>query len=152
MKTWTWLRKGKFKREIESLLIAAQNNAIRTNHFKTRIDNTQQNSKCRLCVDRDETINHISECRKLAKNNIRLDMTGSARWSTRRNWKKFKFDHTNKCYMHNQAPVLENNTHRLLWDFDIHMGHRISARTPDLIKINKKENLKNCRLCCTGWP
>ena len=31
-KTWTWLRKGNFKRETESLLIAAQDNAVRTNH------------------------------------------------------------------------------------------------------------------------
>ena len=37
-KTWTWLRKGNFKRETESLLRAAQNNAIRTNHIKARID------------------------------------------------------------------------------------------------------------------
>ena len=37
-KTWTWLRKGNLKRETESLLIAAQNNAIRTNHSKARID------------------------------------------------------------------------------------------------------------------
>ena len=44
-KTLTWLRKWNFKREIESLLIAAQNNAIRTNHIKARIYNTQQNSK-----------------------------------------------------------------------------------------------------------
>ena len=36
-KTWTWLRKGNFKRETESLIIAAQNNAIRTNHIKARI-------------------------------------------------------------------------------------------------------------------
>ena len=29
---------------------------------------TQQNSKCRLCGDRDETINHIiSECSKWAQ-------------------------------------------------------------------------------------
>ena len=48
-KSWTWLRKGNFKRETESLLIATQNNAIRTNQIKTRIDKTQQNSKCRLC-------------------------------------------------------------------------------------------------------
>ena len=33
-KTWTRLRKGNFKRETESLLITAQNNAIRTNHIK----------------------------------------------------------------------------------------------------------------------
>ena len=40
-KTWTWLRKGNFKRETESLLIAAQNNAIRTNLIKAIIDETQ---------------------------------------------------------------------------------------------------------------
>ena len=33
-KTWTWLRKGNFQREIESLLMAAQNSAIRTNRIK----------------------------------------------------------------------------------------------------------------------
>ena len=67
-KTWTWLRKGNLKRETESLLIAAQENAIRTNHIKARIDKSQQNSKWRLCAERDETINHIiSECSKLAQ-------------------------------------------------------------------------------------
>ena len=33
-----WLIKGNIKRETDSRLIAAQNNAIRTNHIKTRID------------------------------------------------------------------------------------------------------------------
>ena len=67
-KSWIWLRKGNFKRETESLLMAAQNSTIRTNHIKARIDKTQQNSKCRLCGDRDETINHIiNECSKLAQ-------------------------------------------------------------------------------------
>ena len=40
-KTWTWLRKRNLKRETESFVIAAQYNAIRTNHIKTRIDKTQ---------------------------------------------------------------------------------------------------------------
>ena len=44
--------------------------------------------------------------------------------------------------MHNPAPVLENNTHKLLWDFDIHTDHLISARRPDLIIINKKKKKK----------
>ena len=67
-KTSTWLRKGNFKRETEFLLIATQSNAIRTNHIKARIDKTQQNSKCRLCGDSDETINNIiSKCSKLAQ-------------------------------------------------------------------------------------
>ena len=88
-KTWTWLRKGIFKRETESLLMAAQNNAIRTNHIKARIDKTQQNIKCRLCGDRDETINHIiSERSKLAQEyKARHDWVGKViHWEM---WKKF---------------------------------------------------------------
>ena len=64
-KSWTWLRKGNLLRETESLLIAAQNNAIRTQYIKAEIDESQQNSKCRFCGDWDETINHICECSKL---------------------------------------------------------------------------------------
>ena len=62
------LRKGNLKRETEFLLIATQNNAMRTNQIKARTDKTPQNRKCRLCGDRNETINHmISECSILAQ-------------------------------------------------------------------------------------
>ena len=44
-KTGTWPRKGNLTRETESLLIAAQNKAIRIIHIKARIDQTQQNTK-----------------------------------------------------------------------------------------------------------
>ena len=153
-KSWAWLRKGNFKRETEYPQRAAQNNAERTNHIKARIDKTQQNSKCRQCGDRDETINHIiSECSKLAQKEYKTwhDWVGKViHWEM---CKKFKFDHTNKWYMHNPAPVLENDTHKLLWDFAIQTDHRISAWRPDLIIINKKkENLQKCHLCCPSWP
>ena len=43
--------------------------------------------------------------------------------------------------MHNPAPVLENDAHKLLWDSDIQTDHLISTGRPDLIIINnKKEN------------
>ena len=67
-KTRTWLRKGKFKRETESLLIAAQNNPIKIKCVKAKVDKTQENSKCKLCSDRDEMITHIiSKCSKLSQ-------------------------------------------------------------------------------------
>ena len=47
-------------------------------------------------------------------------------------------DNANKWYMYNPAPVLENDTHKLLWDLDIQTDHLISARRPNLIIINKK--------------
>ena len=68
---------------------------------------TQQNSKYRLCGDREETINHIiSECSKLAQKE----------YKTRHDWegkvihgelcKKLKFDHMNKWYIQNPISVL----------------------------------------------
>ena len=69
--------KGKFKNETESFLIAAQNNAIRTNYIKEKTDNTQKNSKCKLYVDRYKRVNYIiSKCNVIAGNDLKLDMTG----------------------------------------------------------------------------
>ena len=110
-KTWTWLKKENFKRETESQLIAAQNNAIRTNQIKARIHKTQQNSKCKLCGDRDETLNHIiSECSKLAQKEYKTRYDWGCKvihWELN---KKFKFDLANKWYMYNPTAVLENDT------------------------------------------
>ena len=80
----------------------------------------QQNSKSRLCSDRDETINHIiSECSKLAQKEYktRHDWVGKViHWEL---CKKLKFDYTDNWYMYNLVSLLENDTHKLLWDFDI---------------------------------
>ena len=54
--------------------------------------------------------------------------------------KKFKVDHTNKWYMHNPESVLENETYKLLWDFEIQTNHLISARQPDPVIVNKKRS------------
>ena len=43
--------------------------------------------------------------------------------------------------MHNPAPVLENDSHKLRWDFSIQTDHLITARRPDLIIINKKKRI-----------
>ena len=50
----------------------------------------------------------------------------------------------NKWYMHDSAPVFENDTHKLLWDLDIQMDHLISARRLDWMIINKKK--RTCKI------
>ena len=126
--------------------MATQNSAIRTNHIKAKIDKTQQNSKCRLCGDGDKTINHIiSKSSKLAQKEykVRHDWVGKViHWEM---CKKFKFDHANKWYMHNPALVPENDTHELLWDFDIQTDHLISVKRQDLINKKKKKK-KICKI------
>ena len=46
--------------------------------------------------------------------------------------------------MHNRTSVLENETYKLLWDFDKQTDHLISTRRLDLIIINKKK--RTCRI------
>ena len=92
----------------------------------------------------------IIECSKLAQKEYkaRHDWVGKViHWEM---CKKFKFNHTNKFYMHNPAPVLENDTHKLLWDFNIQTDHLIPARTPDLIIINKKKRI--CKIVDYAVP
>ena len=48
--------------------------------------------------------------------------------------------------MHNQESILENEMHKILWDFEVKTNHPISARRPHLIIINKKDNLPSCGL------
>ena len=52
--------------------------------------------------------------------------------------------------MHNPAPVLENDSHKLLWDFNRQTDHLISARRPDLIIINKKK--RTCKIVDFAVP
>ena len=66
--TFLWLSKADLKAETESEIVAAQDQAIQKKYYATKILNTETDSKCRLCQQFDETIDHIiSACPILAK-------------------------------------------------------------------------------------
>ena len=56
------------KRETESHIVAAQNQSIKTNLVKAKIDKSQEVSLCKVRRNVDESIDHIvSGCSKLAQ-------------------------------------------------------------------------------------
>ena len=66
--TFIWLSKGDLKAETESGIVAAQDQALQTNYFSTKILDTETDNKCRLCQQFNETTDHIiSACPILAK-------------------------------------------------------------------------------------
>jgi len=66
--TFLWLSKGNLKAETESETVAAQDQSIQTKYYATKILNTETDSKCRICQQFDETMDHIiSACPILAK-------------------------------------------------------------------------------------
>ena len=89
------------KRETESLIGAAQNQSIRANLVKARIDKSQGGSLCRVCRKVYENIDHIiSGCSKLAQTEFkrRRDSLGKIEhWKTVR---KCNFEAGDKWYKH----------------------------------------------------
>jgi lipopolysaccharide export LptBFGC system permease protein LptF len=66
--TFLWLSKGDLMAETESEIVAAQDQALQTKYHATKILQTETGSKCRLCHQFEETVNHImSACPVLAK-------------------------------------------------------------------------------------
>ena len=57
--SYRWLKSGDIKGETESTIVAAQDQAISTNYFKNNILKEEIESKCRLCKQHEETIDHM---------------------------------------------------------------------------------------------
>ena len=53
--SWVWLQNGDLKRETESLIVATQNQSIRTNLVKIKIRKSQKDTLCRLCKKADRS-------------------------------------------------------------------------------------------------
>ena len=85
----------------------------------------------------------ISECSKLVQkgHKTKYDWVDKViHWESDN---KFKFDQITKWYMYKPESVLENETRKILWDLEIQTDHLIQTRSPDLVIVNKKENLLN---------
>ena len=112
---------------------------------------TNAGVKTRLkCGDRDDTSNlMIRECSKLMQNEYksRLDWIGKV--IHKELCKKFKFGHTIKWYMHYPKSIRENETRKILKDFEIPTDPLISPKRLDL---TTKENLPNSGLSDTSGP
>ena len=149
--SWAWLQNGDLKRETESLIVAAQNQSIRTNLVKAKIDKSQEDSLCRVCKKVNECIDHIvSGCSKLAQKQYkrRHDNLGKiVHWKLPR---KSNFEAGDKWYENEPESVLENEDYKILWDFSIQTDHVIEARRPDLVVVDKKE--RSCKIIDFAVP
>ena len=110
--------------------------------YAAKTDNMQQNSKYRLCGDRDEIVNHIiSKCSKLAQKEYKTRHNSVGKMIQSEVFKRFKFDHTTKWYIQKPESVLKNKKHKILSNFEIKMDLSIPAKRPGLALINKKKEL-----------
>ena len=65
---WQWVANGDLKGCTESLILSAQEQALRTSYIKFHIDKTIGSPLCRMCGERGESVDHlVSEYSKLAQ-------------------------------------------------------------------------------------
>ena len=139
--TWQWLQRGELKKETEGMIMAAQDQALRTRYIQRAIDGTNISPKCRKCNQKDETINHIaSECPALAQNQYKKRHDTVARAVHWNLCKKYQMPCSNKWYEHQPQPVTENENAKLLWDYSIRTDRVIPAHRPDLTLVDKTIN------------
>jgi len=149
--SYRWLKSGDSKGETESTIVAAQDQAISTNYFKSKILKEEIESKCRLCKQYEETIDHLtSGCPILAKNEylMRHDKVCThLRYSI---CKALGIETTNKWYTHVPKPVYEEGDFTVLWNQEVHTDREVTGNRPDIITKNKKE--KTCTLIDVAIP
>ena len=95
------------KRQAESLIVAAQNQSIRTNLVKAKIDKSQKDTLCRLCKKADESIDHVvSGCSKLAQKGYKRRHDNLAEIVPWKLARKCNFEAGDKWYEHEPESVL----------------------------------------------
>ena len=79
----------------------------------------------------------------------RFDWVGkviSWEWS-----KRLKFDLTIKWCIRKSEAILENEIHKILWDFEKQTDHLIPTRKLDQVLINLKK-IQYCGFCSSSGP
>ena len=138
--TWSWLHQQDLKKETEGLILAAQDQALHTNYIKFKIDKTAASPMCRLCHNKNETIDHVlSCCPKLSQAEYKRrhdNVAAAIHWCMCR---KYLIECNDRWYEHRADKVAETDEVKLLWDFHIQTDHEIEARRPDIVLVKKKE-------------
>ena len=131
--------------------MAAQEQAIRTNVIKAKIDKTQAESKSRLCGKMNETMRHIvCEC----PTSTQREYKRRHDWMGRKiHWEvctKIGLGVSEKWYKHKPEKVVEDDSWKILQDVKIQTDHVIEVRRPDMVIIDKTKN--ECKIIDFACP
>ena len=120
------------------MLMAAQDQALRTNIIRSKIDKQDISPGCRMCGKRDETIAHlVAECEILAQNQykkLRHDRIGKViHWEL---YRRDGYNCTEKWHDYMPERVLQNEKSKILWDFTTQTDQQLNHNQHDVYRQN----------------
>ena len=137
--------------ETEGFIIAAQDQAIKTNYYRSKMLKDGTDPMCRICGQFQETIDHIvAGCPQLAKTEY-LHRHNKA--ATNLHWNicnEMNIDTNEKWCKHEPQTVTEKDNITILWDMPIQTDREMKANRPDIVIKNKQE--KRCLLIDMSIP
>ena len=149
--SWQWLVQNDLKVQTEATICAAQEQALRTNYIKNKINKTSENPLCRMCSEKGEPVQHIiCEYKKLAQREYKRRHDTVAKLVYWKLCEMHNLERTEKWYEHCPKGVVENYDVKLIWDINIQCNNSIEARRPDLILVDKKG--KSCVIVDIAVP
>ena len=141
--TWKWLQGGYITKSMEGFIMAAQEQALRTQWFRAKIQKENVSPKCRLCDGEDETVRHLSAgCSKLSKGPYkrRHDHMGlRVYWEV---CKQYGVSCGERWYEEVPDTVRRRKDGQveIWWDRPIETTVKLDHNRPDLVIINRQDN------------
>jgi hypothetical protein len=128
-----WLEQSHLRFETESLLCAAQEQALATKYMKSKIWGTGEDTKCRLCKEQNETVHHIvSGCKMLAGTQYTFRHNQVAKYV---HWCILKDRGVNvseSWLQHSPHDTVTINGDIIMWDVPIITDKKVNCNRPDI--------------------
>jgi len=133
---YVWLNQNLHGRKTSSIMTMLEQ-MVETRAWKVARGLTQE-KRCRVCNERDETVEHLVAGCKVLANNEYLSRHNRALMVMAVAWAKEL-----------EGTVLENDKGKLIWDFEFHLRKTTTARRPDLILEDKEQKkIWVCDMAC----
>ena len=114
-RTYQWLNKINIRANTEDLIMAAQEKALNTRAVAQKIYHTVQDSRCRLCTQHSETVEHIiSGCSKLTRTDCTMRCNNVASIVYRAVYLEYNLYHSKDWWIEPEK-VVRNNHVKILW-------------------------------------
>ena len=146
-----WLKQNLHGRKISSIMTMLEQ-MVETRAWKVA-RGLDQEKKCRVCKERDETIEHLVAGCKVLANNEYLSRHNRALMIIAVAWGKELELINNEVIWYqerwNRGTVFENEQGKLIWDFEFNLRKTTTARRPDLILEDKRQKrILICDMTC----
>ena len=139
--SFQWMKHNGLKKETEGLIVAAQDQALKTRYYTKHVMQQGDTDVCRMCHQQPKTVEHImTGCTAMAADQY-LQRHKVAAELHLGICKHYGIDMQGKhWYQHKPDRVIDNEAVTILWDSPIQTDRHIPCNKPDIVIREKTSN------------